>query len=424
MARFYARFDHGVESGLEALTTGNYYQRKVITSATASSLGFADLQTGLITSRSALSNAMYAQIDVGNRDGNQGPIIPPSNTAGNVLNIVRSGGNLSWNNIYKTTTIPGVPHPADPRVRPTASIYTDDGNLTAVSPTDGGTINDNLYQSASNAVSSVVSSIKDTFGSPPYTTDGSPYARLGVNPSRTLHSIWHDYSLNYFAWDDFTPGTPQTLTGNVDRLGNWSTGSTNYTNAILLESSDELPITASWTGEYRADLAGTSSLTASLWRQSGNIEAFNVITGSTATPTVTGTYKWDGIAGLGGNVGGYSYKLTATMSFADAIIPTHTSSRYQVSIDDIVHVILVYPVSLRYATGLGGLCGTNGTTATFYLDNVAPDAGIHIFSQKYPIAFPTSENTYYVASAVNVINGTTIYSHEGDGVLKANAAEC
>jgi len=415
MARFYARFDHAPEIDLEALTSTNFYQRRVISNATASAQ-----RTGLIASRSALSTALYAEINVGNRDGNQGPIIPPSNAAGNVPNIVRSGGNLQWTNIYKTITIPGVPHPVDPRVRPTASIYTDDGNLTAVSPADGGTINDNLYQSASNAVSTIISSVKDTFGSPPYTIDGSPYARLGKNSSRTLHSIWHDYNLNYFAWDDFTPGTPQTLTGNVDRLGSWDI----YANAILLESTDPLPITASWTGEYRADLAGTSSLTASLWRQSGNIEAFNVVIGLTAIPTVTGVYKWSGVSGLGGITNGYSYKLTATMSFADAIIPSHTSSRYQTATSDIVHVLQVQAVSLRYAAGLNGLCGTNGTTATFYLNNSSsPSAGDNIFSQKYPIAIPSVGN-YYVASATTVNNNDPIYSHDEGGVLVQYSAQC
>lgn len=418
MARFYAKFNHGIESGLEALTTGNFYERRVITSTSASVL-----QTALIASRSALSTALYSQIDTGNRDGNQGPIIPPSNTAGNVANIVRSGGNLSWTNIYKTTTIPGVAHPADPRTRPTASIYTDDGNLTAVSPTDGGTINDDLYLSASNAVSYVVSSIKSTFGGLPYTTDGSPYARLGTNPLRTLHSIWHDYNLNYFAWDDFTPGTPQTVAGTVNNLGSWDT----YTNVILLEPTQDLPITMSWSGEYRADLAGTSSLTASLWRESGNIQVTTVTSASFATPTATGTYSWNGVQGLGGITDGYQYKLAATMSFTDAIIPTHTSSKYSTYTDNIVRVLQVQTVSLRYAANTNGLCGTNGTTATFYLNNsAAATTGVNIFSQKYPITIPAagSPTIYYIDSPTTINNGDTIYYHDGGGVLQSTTATC
>jgi hypothetical protein len=410
MARIYARFDHGVESGLEARSTGNYYERRVIGSTTSS----ATLRAGLISSRSALSTAMYGQMDDVNKDGGLGIIIPSDV-------ITRGGGNLSFTNLYKTTTIPGVVWPSDPRVRPTASIVSTDGNLTAVSPTDSGTIQLGYYDSASNAVITVTSTeIKDQRFSYIYC---GPYSRLGNNVSRTLHSIWHDHDLQYFAWDDFTPGTPQTLTGTVNNLGSWDI----YSNVILLEPTENLPITASWTGLYASDLAGTSSLTASLWRNSGNIQAASVTSASYATPTATATYNWNGVQGLGAVVGGYQYNLSTTMSFTDAIIPTHTSSKLSTSTTDIVRVLQVRSVSLRYAANLNGLCGTNGTTGTFYLNNsTSATSGVYIFSLKYPITIPAagSPTIYYTDSATSINNGDPIYYHDGGGLLQSTTATC
>jgi hypothetical protein len=215
MARFYARFDHGVETTLQ---TNNLMDRRVISSATASGGNIApgdpDLKTGLITSRSVLSDAMYAVLDAANRDGSAGVIIPPQNTAGDQPNITRTGGNLTFTNVYKTTgnQIPGVKIPADFSTRPTSSIYTDDGNITAAFPIDGGTISDSLYTAASSAVYAVLSQIKSASftNNTPFTTDGSPYSRLGNDISRTLHSIYHSASVDLFGWDDFTPGQMTT----------------------------------------------------------------------------------------------------------------------------------------------------------------------------------------------------------------------
>ena len=410
MARIYAKFDHGSESGLEALTTGNFYERRVIATTTSS----ATLRAGLIASRSALSTAMYAQLDDINKDGSRGVIIPRDI-------ITSGGGNLSWSNVY-TTSINGVVWPSDPRVRPTGSILSTDGNLTAASPVDSGSIQNGYYDSASAAVNDVVqNNILDQRFS--YINCG-PYTRLGTNPSRTLHSIWHDHSLTYFAWDDFTPGTPQTLAATVNNLGSWDI----YTNVILLESLQELPITMSWSGLYRSDLAGTSSLTASIWRDSGNIQAVSVSSASTATPTATATYKWNGVTGLGGITNGYQYNVAATMSFSDATIPTHTSAKLQIYTSDVVRVLQVQSVTLRYATGTNGVCGTNGTTGTFYLNNSAsPSTGVNIFSQKYPITIAPADsggNTLYYVSNITINNGDPIYYHDGGGVLQSTTATC
>lgn len=219
MARFFARFDHGPESSL----TSNYFNRRVINSQTSSAAatgGNPNYYGGLIDSRSALSTAMKAQLDSANQDGSLGPIIPPTNTAGSSPNITRTGGTLAWNKVYTPigSRIPGIKIPADFATRPTASVYTDDGNLTATVPDDPGSISDSIYTAATDGVTNVLNSIKAVQGSIPYSVSGTPYDRLGFNASRTLHSIYHNQSLDYFAWDDFTPGagltTGQSFTGN------------------------------------------------------------------------------------------------------------------------------------------------------------------------------------------------------------------
>lgn len=234
MARFYARFDHGTVGTLDS----DLYDRRVINSQTSSAAAagynssYPDIRGGLITSRSALSDAMKAELDATNEDGQLGPYIAPSNAAGTVPNITRNGGNLQWNYVYKPigSTLPGIKIPANFATRPTSSVYTDDGNLIDPPDADGGTISDSLYVAASTAVLDTLNTIKKVEGSLPYSTDGSPYVRLGQVESRTLHSVFHNASLDYFAWDDFTPGEMSTSGMGLTAPNSKCNGTNNVTN--------------------------------------------------------------------------------------------------------------------------------------------------------------------------------------------------
>lgn len=192
MARFYGRFDQASESNLDS----DYFDKRTIGANSASG---AVLRDGLIASRSALSAAMYAELDLQNHYGANGPIIPRE-----INNITQAAGALSWNNVYTSSVFPGVITPADYRTRPTASITTADtasGALVARSPADPGSINENLYLSASAALSAVLNSFSN--GQSPLTS-----INQGNNKSRSIHSVWHDKSTQYFAYDNFTPGQP------------------------------------------------------------------------------------------------------------------------------------------------------------------------------------------------------------------------
>lgn len=381
MARYYARFDHGVEATLGGTdSVANFFERRVIGSTTSSN-------AVLVTKRRDLSDAMQAQLDGVNKDPTQGPIIPQTNTAGTVNNITRSGGNLSWTNVYKTTAIPGVAYPADFRTRPTSSIYTDDGNLTAVSPADGGTISDTLYTDAGDALNTVLTSIKKTKSglspiSPPFTEDGSPYTRLGTNPGRTLHSIWHDVNLNYFAWDDFTPGQPQTFTYH------FPTATAGSPPKIFLESGDPLYVVLQWTPEFLSDRAGDALLYFQTVRSDNlvTIDTINVtVTDPPLSPTNNLPYY---SASLTANLyslswPGAEYNIESSVQFRDATIPAHTSAVVDNNLNNAVQIIRVYAI-----TGIGpygdttSLCAAT-TTTVFYNDGAGTIAGtLQLFSNK------------------------------------------
>lgn len=194
MARFYARFDGASVTALD----NDYFDKRQIADASTAA---TTLRTNLLAAREALSSALKAELNTENEYGSNGPIIPQE-----IGNISRSGGNLQWNNVYTTSTISGVIIPADFRTRPTGSPTTTDGNLTARSPADSGTISDTLYTDASDALMTTLRSISNN--------SLVTSSNLGNFPTRSLHSLWHDYDVRYFAWDNFTPGAPALTTPN------------------------------------------------------------------------------------------------------------------------------------------------------------------------------------------------------------------
>lgn len=247
MARFYARFDQASESALDS----DYFDKRTLGADSASG---ALLRNGLITSRSALSAAMFAELNLQNHYGTNGPIIPRE-----INNITQAAGALSWNNVYTSSVFPGVITPADYRTRPTASITTADtasGALVARSPADPGSINENLYLSASAAVNAVLNS---------FSSGQSPLivANQGNNTSRTIHSVWHDKNTQYFAYDNFTPGTPQSLAAR-ETYSPTSTSSSNGT--IYLSASRE------YLNDFNPN--GSASIVASLRYASSSGNSF------------------------------------------------------------------------------------------------------------------------------------------------------
>lgn len=222
MARFYARFDSGSAGwtteldGTASIATG-FDRRRIAANSSSAAL----LRDGLIASRSAVSADVYDDLDAVNEDGSKGTYFPPD------LPTYPSSTLISWSTAY-TSSVDGIKFPVTNSYgsatvinysrRPTASIVSTQTTLTVpTNPVDPVQLNYNVYLSASTAVRAVLDQVQNGAG-----TVNSPYTRLGTpaSSSRTLASIWHDPDLQYFAWDDFTPGpgpntaSPFTYTGN------------------------------------------------------------------------------------------------------------------------------------------------------------------------------------------------------------------
>lgn len=274
MARFYAHRSNTTVSGLEATTAANCYQRNAMNTTNAGTA-----RTSMLNTRATLSASFYNSINVGNRNGGLGIVVPSDAYTNN-------GTTISGSNLYTNT---GAIWPSDPRVRPTAQITT--ANSSAVSPTDNFSAPTSEYDSARTAVQDYFAAI----------TGGSPYARLGLNPVRTLLSIWHDHNLDYFAWDDFTPGQLQSFAVNlISGVGEPEefrfTGNYQYTN-------DQNP---NGRIELIASLVGPSTYSL-----------------NTLVVPTSSSFTYDWLANGVASVTPGSYTLTVTARVRDAVIDTH-----------------------------------------------------------------------------------------------------
>lgn len=246
MARFYSTFDNSTNAGLE----GNRYERKTFTG------DGVVLRQNLIDERAALSAAIYAQLDAANRNGTLGRVFPQGS-------FTLDGTNLSWTNIF---TNGAAVWPSDPSIRPTAPITT--GNSTPVSPSDGGAVAQSLYTAATAALGAVLAAIDG----------GGPNGRLGRNAWRTLASLYHDHALTFFAWDDFTPGTPQNFVNGPNVV----TGNSGTPASVDMGFG--------WGWEFEGDKLATIRIQGTISNGTFSLpfsEVFNALPGG-ATITVTG----------------------------------------------------------------------------------------------------------------------------------------
>jgi hypothetical protein len=274
VARFYAHRSNTTVSALQAINSANCYQRNAVNTTNAGTA-----RTAMINARATLSASFYSSINVGNRNGTLGIVVPADAYTNN-------GTTISGANLYTNT---GAIWPSDPRVRPTAQIVI--ANSTARSPVDNFSAPTSEYDTARSAVQDYFSAI----------TGGSPYARLGLNPFRTLASIWHDHNLDYFAWDDFTPGQLQSFASAVNSgVGEPEeirfTGNYQYTNDRNPDGFIELIATLTGPTTYSLNTLVTPSGSSFL-------------------------YDWqpNGVA----SVTPGSYTLAVTARVRDAVITTH-----------------------------------------------------------------------------------------------------
>jgi hypothetical protein len=223
-----------------------------ILSGSNPSLAFHDVRTisngtalraGLIASRSALSADIYAELLPENQSGAKGVFFPVD-----LISTTAVAGQITGS--AYTSSRAGIVTPADYSIRPTASVLSTTSQVAPTNPLNRASASLVTYESASVAVATVLGSIQD----------GGPYGRIGLNPSRTLHTVYHDPETRYFAWDDFTPGTPNTTNTTVGNSAHTDAISSN-TNVVYLESGvDTFRVTGSWTTQFSADILGTATV--------------------------------------------------------------------------------------------------------------------------------------------------------------------
>lgn len=297
MARFYARFDSGSGGWVSGLD-GDYFQRLRVDVSSASA---ALLRDGLITSRSVLSDAMYSTMDAVNYDGSKGILFPIDTVNTDYTTY------LSWSNSYTASAtdpaVAGLKSPADYQTRPTASITSTQTTLIGPNnPVDNAWVGWQLYADARNAVNTILSSTQNGAG-----TVFAVYNRQGNYPGRTVHGVWHDVTLQYFAWDDFTPGTPQ----NPDISSPWKS-LTSQTWLFL--NGANIPFTRSWAAtEYPNDINAIPIFTASLYPM-----------GNPGSPTEQTTVQ------LSAGVGTYQWAVPST-SIVSSVLATSEENWYDFS---------------------------------------------------------------------------------------------
>lgn len=357
MARFYAVFD---PTYTNATLNSSKHERRFIGMNTGGtsplSASAAILRNGLILSRSVLHNTLYPQLDSDNRTATttRGVIIPY-----NVISFDSPSPNdLTWTNVY-TGSAPGLRFESDPSIRISASVLSTDTSIVGPAvPVDGGTISKFPYLSASAAVNDITKNkIQSASNS---LVNSGPYERLGNYPSRTLHSLYHDYDMTYFAWDDYTPGAPRTFT-----ILNSASMANDYYYTYPFY------FTVQWSGqyEYLADALAYPIVSTSFASASGVVSDSYfgpLAAGITSVEIMVDSDPQSGIRGIFSN----EYYLHATASLREPFLSSsNIISDSPVATGAVqMNLFRLYEISLiRKATGQSEtLCANYNTGTTTY----------------------------------------------------------
>jgi hypothetical protein len=277
------------------------------------------------------------------------------------------------------------------------------------------------YESASVAVSTVLGSIQD----------GGPYGRIGLNPSRTLHTVYHDPETRYFAWDDFSPGTASAITVELSRPNTYTDDITGNTNVAFVEIGEEdIQFSYNWATQFLADRLGTTGLTGSL--RTNDVDR-RVVTKSVSDVVATTLDFRPGGTSFDGDsdpLNQYQVFTTMSLTFADVTIPTHTNSTSSLLtvVDGATQVRIqaVYSRSVRIhptdpcsgsATDLYVYSNTNNGAAG--ADATPPD---RIYADKLGNAYSEGGSRYVVFRPYTTT--TRAYQYDIDGkVVLANFIE-
>lgn len=413
MARFYAKFDSGSSgwvSTLDNLSASGSFDRRSIAANSASA---ALLRDGLIASRSLLSADIYADLDSTNRDGSKGTYFPPDSGSGKPFSTDGSTF-VSWSTAY-SSSVDGIKTPVvneygvldsiNYSKRPTASILSTATTLVGpTTPADPVGASYTTYINAANAVTAVLNAIQQ---------GGGPTARLGNYPSRTLHSLWHNPTLDYFAWDDFTPGAPQSYTVTSPSPSNglyWYTDPFSYTldwSSNYQYASDALALPYVYTMFH--ETGSTTPIQTNSGGgliSAGAVQFIFTITADPLSAGGSGEYELDTIVRF------RDAKLSGKGLVSDGIEAT------TINANTITLTRLFLYSGLTYRSTWSGTC-SDYTGGTYYATVTTGTslAGKMVYTSTNT-ASPTQDiNAYYA------YNGT-VYQKDGDSIIIATEGGC
>ncbi len=391
MARFYARFDGGNPSWSPDPATGilfgvssdGYFDTRSIAASSASA---ALLRNGLIASRSAVSTDFYGELDLINQNGALGIYFPP--------NLFQITNGLLTASAYTASAAntQGIVTPANYRTRPTASILSTATALVGLTnPPDSGSVLYTTYLSASAAVTTILNSINNA----------SPYSRLGNQPSRTLHSVWHDADLQYFAWDDFTPGTPQSVT-----LTESSSTDFYFTN--------DFRVRMNWSSTYqfRNDTQAQTRVRFEIFPTGSGVVNFLNKTSAGVGAT---NYTWPVTQSLITTNG--MHQIIYGVNFRDAQIiaegGTNTGDGLEAGgTGSMVNLVRLYGITMAFNASFSSTCTDyTGATTRYSTRAVSLLAGDPIYQNTNVVTPSAVGNGFYRNTATN-----EVYEIQGGGV--------
>jgi len=371
------------------------------------------LRNGLIASRSALSADIYAELSSINQDGGRGVFFPAD-----LININRNAGFISGS--AYTSSRAGIVTPVNYSTRPTASVLSNDPLSVPTDPLNRASASITLYDTARTATRTVLDSI----------TDGGPFGRLGKTPSRTLHSVYHDPALGYFAWDDFTPGSASLEGISADGPPITTDGITTNQNVIFVEyARDFVTMSLNFNSEFQTDTFGAITTSLSL-RNIDNlvvrVSNTSSIIGGEGTPVSNRILYLSASAFVGNSLNQDRLEAQYAVRFSDINIPTNQSdevmSSYANLTQDGMGPVRVQTL-FKFNDGIVSAsfdpvawCSTQTAAPTLYGNGSTAALNTRLYTDTAGTKYSPVEGSYYVSFG-EVTSNTPVYQYDIDGKL-------
>jgi hypothetical protein len=212
--------------------------------------------------------------------------------------------------------------------------------------------------------------------------------------------------MDYFAWDDFTPGYPQDLTNKFPTAS-------GFPSSIFLEQGDtSISLVLEWIPEFLSDRAGNAELTWQTVRTSGP-GAPAVVESDSPIVTNGDLYYSASLSGFdtyGYPAEGRTYTVNSSIKFRDATISTHVSDTLSVESTNIVTIYKVYRVNAITGADITAVCTGTSVTTYFSDGSTSISTPMMLYSNK---TGTVAGNGYYRDPGTLIPGTTTYYFWDG-----------